>query len=182
MKPFVILAMVAGMLGSGEVARAAPSPAPAQPTEERKAQDSLPMAHDGLWGTLMKTKIKYSNTAPHITATIPPEVKAMNGRTVEISGFVLPLDGGEKTLHFLLSKRTPTCPFCPPGEPNEVIEVYTKTPVTWDDALLTVRGTFTLTNNTEMGVFFLMKDAVTVTPPKAAALPPPGGSPNQPLW
>ncbi len=165
----------------GESAFAA-SPAATQPVEERKAQDSLPVSHDGLWNVLMKAKITYRNVAPYITASLPPEVKALNGKTLEISGFVLPMDGTEKTSHFLLSKRTPTCPFCPPGEPNEVVEVYARKPVPWDDNLLTMRGTFALTNNTEQGIFFVLKNAEAVTPLKQAALPPSGGTPNQPLW
>jgi len=137
--------------------------APVQPREERSVQNALPMSHDAMWGTLLKTKITYADKPPFISAKIPPEVKALDGTVVTISGFVLPMDSQSKTSHFLLSKRTPTCPYCPPGEPNEVVEVYSKAALPWDDALLTMRGTFTLINNTDNGIFFVLKNAEKVT-------------------
>lgn len=149
-----------------------------QPPEERQAQNSLPMSHDSFWNTLLKTKIQYSAKEPHITAKIPPEVKALEGQNVTLSGFVLPMDSQEKTNHFLLSKRTPTCPFCPPGEPNEVVEVYTKQALPWDDNLLTVHGTFHLINNTDNGIFFVMKDAEKIKPAPSHA----GPTGKEALW
>jgi hypothetical protein len=147
-----------------------------QPVSERKAQESLPMASGTVWATLLQSKIAYSNKPPHITATFPPDIKAMNGRTITASGFVLPLDASDHTSHFLLSKRTPTCPFCPPGEPNEVIEVYCNTPIKFDDSMISVTGKFGLTNNTDNGVFFTMKQATAQAGPVAGALPPAAGS------
>ncbi|MBI1309295.1 MAG: DUF3299 domain-containing protein [Proteobacteria bacterium] len=139
-----------------------------QPIDERKAQESLPMASGVVWNTLIKSKISYSNKEPHITAKLTPEIKAMNGRTITVDGFMLPMDSGEKSTHFLLSKRTPTCPFCPPGEPNEVIEVIAKKGVPYDDTMLTMQGTFRLTNNTENGIFFVMKDGVLLKQKKVS--------------
>jgi hypothetical protein len=151
-----------------------------QPVSERQAQDSLPMASGTVWGTLLESKIAYSSKPPHITATFPPDIKAMNGKTVTASGFVLPLDASEHTSHFLLSKRTPTCPFCPPGEPNEVIEVYCNKPIKFDDSMISVTGKFGLTNNTDNGVFFTMKQATAQTASAAGlaggGMPPAAGS------
>ena len=146
-----------------------------QPKEERAAQNALPMSHDSVWGTLLKAKIAYSNKAPYITAAIPPEVKAMNGKTVTVSGFVLPFNEELKPTHFLLSKRTPTCPFCPPGEPNEVVEVYSKKAVEWNQNLLTMKGTFTLINNTDNGIFFVLKNAEPVGGAEKFTVPMMGG-------
>lgn len=138
---------------------------PTQPKDERQAQNALPISHDAMWGTLLKARITYADKAPFISAKIPPEIKALNGTTVTLSGFVLPMDSEGKTRHFLLSKRTPTCPYCPPGEPNEVVEVYSRTTVPWDESLLTMRGTFTLINNTDNGIFFVLKNADKVSAP-----------------
>jgi hypothetical protein len=133
-----------------------------QPTDERKAQEALPVSKDIVWDTFSKVKITYSNEAPHITAAITPEVKALSGQTLSISGFVLPMDGEAETKHFLLSKRTPTCFYCPPGEPNEVVEVYLNKGISFDDAMHTITGTFALTNNTDNGIFFVLKNAQEV--------------------
>jgi uncharacterized protein len=91
--------------------------------------------------------------------TYTPEVKAMEGKPITISGFVLPLESTEKFSHFLLSKRTPTCFFCPPGEPNEIVEVFTKKPLKWSGDIITVTGNFTFTSNPDLGLFFQVKDA-----------------------
>lgn len=131
-----------------------------QPTDERSAQDALPKAKDALWETLYKTKVKVDDKTGTYSATFPDEVKKLNGQTVKISGFILPLENSEKFTHFLLSKRTPTCFFCPPGAPNEIIEVYTAKPTEWIEDLVTYEGKFEFTENKEMGIFFKMNDAI----------------------
>src|SRR5690349_502048 len=90
-----------------------------QPLDERKTQDSLPMSKNPLWETLKKTKIKVDKKRGDYSAVIPQNVKGMSGKELTVSGFMMPLESKDKFTHFLLSKRTPTCPFCPPGEPNE---------------------------------------------------------------
>jgi uncharacterized protein len=153
----VVLAL-AGTIGWA--ASASPTtPQTSQPIEERAAQNALPKAEGQVWNTLLGAKISYSAKAPHITATLTPDIKALNGETVTVNGFMLPMDGAEYSTHFLLSKRTPTCFYCPPGEPNEVIEVFAKKGIRFDDAMLSMTGTFELTNNTENGIFFVMKNA-----------------------
>lgn len=131
-----------------------------QPTDERIAQDALPKAKDALWETLYKTTVIVDKKTGTYSATFPDEVKKLNGQTLKISGFILPLENSEKFTHFLLSKRTPTCFYCPPGEPNEIIEVYTTKPIEWTGDLVTYEGQFELMENKEMGVFFQITNAV----------------------
>jgi hypothetical protein len=131
-----------------------------QPTDERSAQDDLPKAKDALWDTLYKTKVKVDDKTGTYSATFPDDVKKLNGKTVKISGFMLPLENTEKFKHFLLSRRTPTCFFCPPGAPNEIVEVYASKPTEWIEDLVTYEGKFELMENKEMGVFFKMTNAV----------------------
>lgn len=137
----------------------APTYATTQPSEERVEQDSLPMSSDAFWGVLLQSKITYRTKPPYITAVIPDSIKTYQHKPINVSGFILPLDASEHTKHFLLSKRTPTCPFCPPGEPNEILEVFTDKPVKVGYDLFNVRGTFELTNDTNQGIFFTLKKA-----------------------
>lgn len=130
-----------------------------QPLDERKAQDSLPKSQHPMWQTLGKTKVIVDKKEGYYSAKFPPEVKALSGKPVTINGFMLPLESTEKFKHFLLSKRTPTCPFCPPGEPNEVIDVWTVASIAYSEDLITVKGTFELMNDKEMGLFFKLKQA-----------------------
>jgi len=130
-----------------------------QPLEERKAQDKLPKSKDPMWEILAKTKIKSDFAKGYFSAEYPPEVKALVGKEITISGFMLPLESTESFKHFILSKRTPTCPFCPPGEPNEIIDVWMDKAVKWDEDTIKVSGTFELMNNTELGLFFKLTKA-----------------------
>lgn len=136
-------------------------PAPSQPQDERAEQNALPQARDPLWGNLGQCKVGYDDKAGLYTIQLTPEVQKLSGQQVSASGFVLPLDSDDKTRHFLLTKRTPVCLFCPPGEPNEVIEVTSADPVTWTEDMINVTGTFKLVNNGDQGIFFKIDGAKT---------------------
>ncbi len=130
-----------------------------QPTDERQAQDALPKSHDPMWAQLGKTKIKFDEKTGQFSATYPPEVKALVGKQITIQGFMLPLEATDSFKHFILSKRTPTCPFCPPGEPNEILDVWMDSNVSWSDDTIKVSGTFELMNNPDLGMFFKLSHA-----------------------
>lgn len=133
-----------------------PSP---QPPDERTAQEGLPMAKGAVWDALLKTIVTFDEETGAYSAVFPDDVKKLEGQILRVSGFILPLESSEKFTHFLLSKRTPTCAFCPPGGPSEIIEVYTKAPIEWDDGLVIIEGKFGFTNNQDLGVFFQLTSA-----------------------
>lgn len=136
-----------------------PVPQPDQPLGERSAQNKLPQSKDALWGKLATCSSMYDTKTGLYSVTLSPEVKALDGTDIATQGFVLPLDGLDETKHFLLTKRTPVCLFCPPGEPNEVIEVHTKKAVTWGDDMVTLKGRFKLVNDGEKAIFFALDNA-----------------------
>ena len=105
------------------------------------------------------TRIKSDDARGIFTAAHPPAVKALVGKTLTIPGFIMPLDAATRGTHFLLSKYTPVCAFCPPGEPNEVVEVQTARPILFSAKLVKVTGTFALENNGDNGLFFKMTGA-----------------------
>lgn len=152
-KPIVALAVIFLLCGFSKQ----DSPA-GQPRTERKAQDALPQAQDDIWKIFAKCKVHLDQKKYLYSIDYTPEVKAMEGKPLTISGFMLPLESKEKFTHYLLSKRTPTCFFCPPGEPNEIVEVFSKKPVTWDEGIVAVSGTLKFTNNPEKGMFFQIPD------------------------
>jgi len=129
-----------------------------QPSDERQAQDQLPQANDPMWTSLTRCKVHYDEKKHTYSITYTPQVKAMEGQQETITGFMMPLEPTEKFNHFLLSKRTP-CPFCPPGEPNEIVEIFTKKPLKYSEGMLVVTGTMRFTLNPDLGLFFQLKDA-----------------------
>jgi hypothetical protein len=147
------------MLLSAFFVQQAPGLSVGQPAAERQAQEALPKSNDPMWGVLGKTKIHLDRKKALFSAEYPPQVKALVGKQVTIRGFMLPVEPSEKFKHFILSKRTPTCPFCPPGEPNEIIDVQLRNFTKWDENTVKITGTFELMNNPELGMFFRLKDA-----------------------
>jgi len=137
-----------------------------QPGDERAAQEALPKSDSAMWGALGKAKVKLDEKTGIFDVTFDDSVKAMDGKPLDITGFMLPLEGDEKQKHFLLSKRTPTCPFCMPGGPTEVIEVFADAPVTWVDDMIEVKGTLTLVPPNDNGMLYQLKNA-SGTPLKA---------------
>jgi len=142
--------------------------APTQPADERAAQENLPKAKDETWERLGKCKVTMSEDTKNdmyvYGINYTPEVKAMEGKDITITGFMLPLEASEKFKHFILSKRTPTCPFCPPGEPNEIIDVYTAQPVSWIESAIKIRGKFGFTKDQQLGMFFKMTNVTVAAP------------------
>ena len=136
--------------------------ATAEIKSERQAQTALPQSHSPVWSVLGKCKVDFDAKTGLYAIDLTDDVKAMNGQQVVANGFMLPLDGSDKTSHFLLSRRTPVCLFCPPGDPNEVIEVKSTKTLRWVDAAISVKGRFVLVNDGEKGVFFLLEEAEQV--------------------
>lgn len=130
-----------------------------QDPAEREAQKNLPQSEDKIWDLFSQTEVKFDSETGLYTASIPDSINDKKGQALTVSGFIMPLEAEEKFTHFLLSKRTPTCAYCPPGEPNEIIEVFSADPVEWDEGLVTFEGTFELTNNQEFGLFYQLKAA-----------------------
>jgi len=131
----------------------------AQPLDERTAQEMLPMSDDPVWTVLGAAPVSLDEQDGLYSIAFTDGVKALEGKTLTITGFMLPLEAGETFRQFLLSKRTPTCAFCPPGEPNEMVYVVTLAPVAWDDGPITVTGRFLLANDREMGLFYRLDEA-----------------------
>ena len=126
---------------------------------EREAQAQLPHAKDPLWQTLLKTKISVDTEKGLYSAKFSDDIKKLNGQKIKVTGFIVPLEPTITFKHFLLSKKTPVCGFCPPGEPNEVIEVFANKLEKWQDTLVVYEGQFELVNNREQGVFFRLNNA-----------------------
>jgi len=154
-----ILLLISALLFLPGFSKEQKSVSAGQPSDERKAQDSLPKSADPMWKILAKTHINLDEKKGLYSAVFPPEIKALVGTNITISGFMLPLESTEKFKHFILSKRTPTCPFCPPGEPNEIIDIWLEKSTVWDEDLVKITGTFELMNNPELGLFFKLSNA-----------------------
>lgn len=130
-----------------------------QPRVERLAQRRLPQSTDPVWNVLRQTRVREDDRSGTFTAEFPSAVQSLSGRQITVEGYMLPLDSKHLTNHFLLSKYTPVCPFCPPGQPNEVIEVYSSDPMVPSQDKIAVMGRFGVHQDSGAGLFFRLDGA-----------------------
>ena len=112
---------------------------------------------DPIWNVLKKTRL---TTDPRgmVHAQIAAEVSALVGKPMTLSGFILPIETSMSFKHFILSRYSPECPFCPAGAPNEVIEVFSTVAMRPANHMVFLSGHFSVQNNVEEGLFYRMEN------------------------
>jgi hypothetical protein len=91
------------------------------------------------------------------------DIAALDRKEVKLQGFMMPLDMGEKQKRFLLVAMPPTCMFCLPGGPDQLVEVQAKVPVKYGFNPIVVSGKFTVLRDDPMGLYYRLTDAVAVS-------------------
>lgn len=110
--------------------------------ETREAEVERP---DGIW----------------LVPEFPDSVKALNGQTITLTGFMIPLDVSIRRgpTHFLLGPRPPHCPFCLSVGPAQIVEVHSTAPIAATDDAITLEGRLELIDIHENGLFYRLADA-----------------------
>ncbi len=86
------------------------------------------------------------------------DVRALDGETVKMVGFLLPLDAAGTRL--LLSMISPNCPYCLPGGPETFVELIARDKVEWTDDAAVISGRFELLEDSLSGYYYRMIDVV----------------------
>ncbi|MBP7339672.1 DUF3299 domain-containing protein [Niveispirillum sp.] len=97
-----------------------------------------------------------------LVAVFGSGVEALDGQPFTVAGFFLPLDTGETSRSFLLSSLAPTCPFCPPPGPADLIQVSAAEPVTATLDQVKLEGTLRLSAEDVNGIYFHLENARVV--------------------
>lgn len=153
MRALLSVLMAFGVVGA---AQAGPS---YQPPAERARQNNLPVSKDPLWTTLATTEVTGDPSKGVYLAHHSEAVKALDGHDVTITGYMLQTDPLPPFTHFILARRTPVCAFCPPGEPNEAVEVYTPHFTSQTSGEVTVRGQLKLQKDGSQSLIFVLANA-----------------------
>jgi uncharacterized protein len=132
---------------------------PTQPPEERARQLLLPQSADPIWRTLAHTRFESDLARGVFIADHPADVRALDGQEVTITGFMLLLNPMNFASDFVLTRYTPVCPFCPPGAPNEAVQVMLTRVVKPMKGQITVRGRLHLEKDATSGMFFRLDPA-----------------------
>lgn len=87
-------------------------------------------------------------------------VAALDKKEVKLQGFMMPLDMGEKQQRFILAALPPSCAFCLPGGPEQMVEVQAKTPVKYGFEPILLTGKLAVLKDDPMGLYYRLTDAV----------------------
>ena len=120
---------------------------PIDPSQIPQVHNTFYKVPEGVvgWDTLGNLQVTSEAVAPLqaiFHTDYSPEVKALDGQEVKLMGFIYPLEGGLEHEHFLLTAWPPSCPFCLPAGPSQMVEVFCKDPIEFSDGAIMLAGTF----------------------------------------
>ncbi|MEQ9443270.1 MAG: hypothetical protein RIG62_29805 [Cyclobacteriaceae bacterium] len=117
------------------------------------------------WSTLAKISYKTIQD-PYGPMSVPEfneAVKAMEGEEIELSGYIIPLDGLEgafQPTHFILSSLPlSACFFCGSGGPESVVEVQLEDAIEYTTDPITLRGKLKLNGRDPYQMIYILQDA-----------------------
>ena len=136
-----------------------PNSAEAQQAQAQYADKPLPELKGVLsWKTL--GEVKPVKQKDKFVPEFAKAVTALDKKEVKIQGFMMPLDMGEKQQRFILTALPPSCSFCLPGGPEQMVEVQTKSPVKYGFEPILLTGKLAVLKDDPMGLYYRLTDAV----------------------
>ena len=114
------------------------------------------------WDELLQARLEYKDMG--YVASFPESITSKAGKTVKLSGFMMPLEPEMKQKRFLLTSNPPSCFFHVPGGPAGSVEVLADegVEVSWNPIVL--EGRFEPQETSEFGVVYRLHDARLVQP------------------
>lgn len=123
--------------------------------------------NDNLWMTLAKVEIekKFDETLNFEIdfPTFSEEVQKLNGKTIELQGWMIPLEELQGESYFVLSSLPfANCFFCGGAGPETVAEVFAKGKTKYTDKRITVRGKLKINADDPMKLMYILQEAEIV--------------------
>jgi uncharacterized protein len=158
---------IAASVGAGSAVAFSQEPQPSNlidPSQIPKVHNTFYKVPEGAvgWDLLGDLDVSSESIAPLQTifhTDYRPEVKALDGHEAKVMGFLFPLEGGLEHDHFLLTAWPPSCPFCLPAGPSQMVEVFCAEPVSFTDGAIMMAGTFELLHEDPSGLYYRLHDA-----------------------
>jgi hypothetical protein len=89
-------------------------------------------------------------------------ISALDKKEVKLQGFMMPLEMGDKQKRFILTSMPPSCAFCLPGGPDQLVEIQAKSPVKYGFEPIVVSGKLAVLKDDPMGLYYRLTDAVLI--------------------
>jgi uncharacterized protein len=172
---------LAGSLVSAVALGAAVAPPPARAFSETPVEapgaagpidpSQIPSVHNTLykvpegvvsWDVLGDLEVATEVTGPlraTFTTSYGDAIEALDGQEVKLMGFLFPLEGGIEHARFLLTAWPPSCPFCLPAGPSQMVEVFCAEPIAYSEGAIVIAGTFELLHDDPSGLYYRLHDA-----------------------
>ncbi len=91
------------------------------------------------------------------------QVKALEGKTVEVKGYIIPVEGYKSHKEFIFSAFPYNmCFFCGGAGPETVMEVESREPVEYTAEQVVLKGKLTLNDDDVNRLMYLITDAILV--------------------
>jgi hypothetical protein len=137
------------------------------PSQIPSVHNTLYQVPEGVvgWDTLGNLDVRTEVIAPlqaRFHTDYSKEITALDGREVKLMGFIYPLEGGLEHKRFLLTAWPPSCPFCLPAGPSQMVEVFCQEPVEFTEGAILVGGRFELLHDDPGGLYYRLHDATLV--------------------
>jgi len=89
-----------------------------------------------------------------------PAVKALNGKSITLPGYMVPFESGMKGNHFMFSSMPlNACFFCGVGGPETVVEVYCPNPVNYSEKPIEIKGILKLNSTNPDKMIYVIENA-----------------------
>jgi hypothetical protein len=151
-----VVALAAAM--SSAVALGTDIPANGLPSASLFSATLLPELEGVIsWRTL--SQVEPVKQGGKIALKFSQDILGLDGKSVRVQGFVLPLDLGNQQQHFLVSAVPPHCPFCLPAGPDAVVEVIAKKKVAYGFEPIILSGKFAVLKDDPTGMLYRLTDA-----------------------
>ena len=137
----------------------ATAPAPGAAVAQTPPDTLYPLPEiDGAlsWDILAGVDVGVAADGEGVAVAWADDVLALDGETVKMVGFLLPLGGDGRRQ--LLSRNSPNCPFCLPGGPEGFVELLCDEPIDYTMDAVVVAGVFELLRSGGDGYFYRMTD------------------------
>jgi hypothetical protein len=124
-------------------------------------------AQENLWKTLSKlTYEKKFDELLGFKVDVPvfgDETKALEGKIVEVSGYIVPVEGYKSHTEFVFSAYPYNmCFFCGGAGPETVMEVTSKEPVKYSTERIKLRGKLLLNSDDINRLMYVLVDAEVI--------------------
>jgi hypothetical protein len=129
----------------------------------KQPDHSALLAAPGVIPWHLLARVNYTRVNDKTVLQFDDGINALDGKIVKLRGYVTPLDSTRDQRHFILSPKPPTCPYCLPAGPEEMVEVYGEQPVKYSFDPITLFGSFGIRHAEDSGFFYRMVSAKPVS-------------------